>query len=177
MALDTTIAGENADAYLSVAEADAYAGRSLSAFAAAWSAASPTSKENAIREATVDVDAHVRATTPYSTTQRLLFPRDRDYSGTPAVPFIDRRVKQATFEQAAYLLANQRHLDEAAKRRARGMFSFSEEDGPSGTLAVDPQLGRLSPRAQQLLGSLTGTSHVGVRSVPIRSLAYQEPWT
>lgn len=186
MALDTTVAGAAADSYVSVTEADTLAGQSLSSFAAAWTAATTAKKENALRQATVDVDTHVRSTEPWTAAafqpvpapaaQRLLFPRSTDYTGTaPGTPYIEARVKQATYEQAAYLLANQPLLDAAAQRRARGMFSFSEEDGPSGSIAIDPTLGRFSPAAALLLRSLTGTGSGSVRSVPIRSLAYQEP--
>ena len=176
MALDTTVAGPNADSYISVAEATEFASRSLSGFAASWTAASAERKENALRQATADVDVHIRSTTPYLSTQRLAFPRDRDYSGDPAAPYIEWRVKQATYEQAAYLLANQKLIDDAARRRARAMFSFSEEDGPSGTIAIDPAIGLFSPAAAALLRGLAGTGSGGVRSVPIRSLAYREPF-
>lgn len=187
MPLDTTVAGASADAYITVAEGDTFAGRSLSGFAAAWTAANTATKENAIRQATVDVDAHVRSTDPWTASvyqptpppaaQRLLFPRAIDYTGAaPGTPFIEDRVKQATWEQAAYLLANQKLLDDAARRRARGMFSFSEDEGPSGTLAIDATIGRFSPAAAALLRSLIGTGRAGVRSVPLRSLGYRAPF-
>lgn len=188
MALDTTVAGASADAYISVAEADAFAAQRVGdpSWVTAWTALTTTAKENAIRAATIDVDVHVRFTEPWSsaayqpvpppTAQRLAFPRSADYTGTaPGTPYIDRLVQQATFEQAIFRVVTSRLLDDAAKRQARGMFQFDETDGPSGTLSTDPTRGRFSPAATHLLRSLTGTGSAGVRSVPIRSLGYQEP--
>jgi len=176
MALDTTVAGATADAYISAAEADVFAANRLGRFSARWlltgtGALTVDQKENAILQATVDVDAHIRSTIPYSATQRLAFPRTTDYIGTPAVPFLDRLVKEATYEQAAFLAVNADLLDDAATRRARGMFSFNDDD-VSGSLAVDSSLGRFSPRASMLLRDLGGTGHATVRSVPMRSIAY-----
>ena len=180
MALDTTVAGATADAYITAAEADVFAANRLGRFAVRWllagaGALTVDQKENAILQATVDVDAHIRSTIPYSATQRLAFPRVTDYTGTPAVPFLDRLVKEATYEQAAFLAVNADLLDDAATRRARGMYSFDEDGGPSGTLAIDSSLGRFSPRASMLLRDIGATGHATVRSVPMRSIAYATP--
>lgn len=175
MALDTTVAGANANAYISVAEADAFAATRLGRFAERWAVTSTSDKEAAIIQATVDVDAHVRSTVPYSVTQRLAFPRDRDYTGAaPGAPYIDRLVKEATYEQAAFLASMADRLDDAAARRAHGFYSYSDDD-VSGTLALDPAFGHFAGRAVDLLRTLTGLGSASVRSVPVRSLAYIEP--
>ena len=170
MALDSTVGGAQAESYLSVAEADTLAGLSLSSFAAAWTNAQLAKKENALRVATRDVEVRVGAVDRWSDAQALYFPRAVDVAGTPAIPFIPSLVRQATYEQAAFLLANQKVLDHAATRRARGMFSFTEDDGPSGTLAIDPTVGRLSPEAERLMQALIRTSSGGLSgSIPIRT--------
>ena len=175
MALDTTVAGASANSYISVAEADAFAADRLGPFATKWLSGGLTAdqKENALITATRDVDAHVHPLTQFSTTQRLLFPRDVDYTGTTVLtPFIHRAVKEATFEQAIFLAANAEILDNAATRRAHGLYAFNNPDGTGGSLAVDPNIGTFSPLAHKLLATLSSTGLSTVRSVPMRSLTY-----
>jgi hypothetical protein len=168
VAIDATVAGANADSYLTVAEADAFAAVRLGRFAARWLDAGTTTdnKEDALKQATSDVDAFVRVGPRFSTTQALIFPREIDELND--VPFLPKRVKEATYEQAAYVLATANLQDDAADRRARGLFSFSE-DNLGGTVAVDPNFGRLAPRAEQLLRSVFTTRAAYSGSVPVKS--------
>ncbi|MCA1570312.1 MAG: hypothetical protein LC798_08350 [Chloroflexi bacterium] len=170
MPLDTTPGGALADSYLSIAEADALANSRMTGYPAVWLALANEEKEKALRQATVDVDVHVNSTPRYSTTQALLFPRSTDYLGEPAVPFIHARVKEATYYQAAYLAANHELLDQAAQRRARQLFSFDEDGGPSGSIAINPLLGRFSPDAERILTDLPQTGQAGIISRRIRTI-------
>lgn len=176
MALDTTVGGAGAERYLSVAEADTRNSYSLSEFAAAWSAATTARKENALRTATRDINARIRSTLPWSTAQALLFPRSTDID-VLSVPFILPDIKQATYEQAIYRLANQKLLDEAAERRSHGMIAYNNPDGTGGTLSVDPLFGGFSAEATRLLSGIPLTGIGTVRSVPMRSVAYVTPGT
>jgi len=170
MPLVTTPGGALADSYLSIAEADALANSRMTGYPVVWLALSVPEKEKALRQATVDVDVHVRSVPRYSTTQALLFPRGIDFSGSPAVPYIHARVREATYFQAAYLAANRELLDDAGRRRARQMFSFDENGGPSGTIAINPLLGRFSPDAERLLTDLPQTGSAGIVSRRLRTI-------
>jgi hypothetical protein len=175
VALDVTVAGPAANSYITVAEADLFAADRLGPFATKWLSGGLTSdqKENALITATRDVDAHVGHATPFVATQRLLFPRDIDYTGTVVLtPFLHRAVKEATFEQAIFLASNADILDQAATRRAHGLYAFNNPDGTGGSLAVDPNIGTFSPLAHKLLVTLAATGLSTVRSVPMRSLVY-----
>lgn len=165
MALDVTIAGASADSYISLAEADALANNRLGREAQSWLSSSITDKERALRQAAIDIDGLARSATRYDGLQSLLFPRSSDLDATD-LPLIPIRVKQAQFEQAAYLISNANLISDAASRRARGMFSFSE-DNLQGSLAIDSQVGLISPRAEQLMATLTRTTRGTLRSVPI----------
>lgn len=172
MVLDATVAGASADSYITVAEADAFAAVRLGRFAEKWRAAATTAdnKEDALKQATSDVDAFVRLGSRYSDLQALAFPRSTDYTGTPPAEtaLIPRRVREATYEQAAFLLTVAPLQDDFAERRARGLFSFNE-DNVSGSLASSPEFGRMAPRAEQLLRSVVVTRSAFVGSVPVRS--------
>lgn len=170
MPLDTTPGGALADSYLSIAEADAFANSRMTGYPAVWLALSAVDKEKALRQAAVDVDIHVHSAPPYSTTQALLFPRESDYIGDPAAPYVHARVKEAAYFQAAYLAANHELLDDAGRRRARQMFSFDEQGGPSGTIAINPLLGRFSPDAERILNDLPQTGQAGIISRRIRTI-------
>lgn len=180
MALDATVAGASADSYLTVEEADALNDAQVAfsgSQAAAWAAADTSTKEALLRAATIDIDAYVRSGPIYISNQRLRFPRAIDVDADDA-PFLHWRVTHATYEQAAYLLLNGRLIEGAARRRARGMFSFNEDD-ISGTLAIDPQVGLIAPQAEQLLAGLVptaGTRAGGIGSVRVRS-RYASPST
>lgn len=172
MALDATVAGASADSYITVAEADAFAAVRLGRFAERWRDAATTTdqKEDALKQATSDIDAFVRIGAAYLTVQALAFPRLIDVDDLD-VAFIPKRVKEACYEQAAYVLATAELQDDYAERRARGLFTFTEND-VSGSLAGNADFGRLAPRAEQLLQSVfvtrsaaAGSSRVGSATV------------
>jgi hypothetical protein len=165
MALDTTIAGATTDSYISVTQADAMAERRLGREADSWKAASVTDKERALRQAATDIDSLVRSGTRYLTTQALLFPRTVDVD-TAGDPYLLPRVKDAQYEQAAYLIHNANLISDAASRRARGLFSFSE-DNLQGSISVDSQVGLISPRAESLMAGLARAARGSLRSVPL----------
>ena len=172
MALDATVAGASANSYLTVAEADALAQADLGPQADRWLHASTTTaaKEKALQRATRELDAYVErlGVGRYSTDQSLLFPRSIDVSGDPEVPFLPTTIRQAAYEQAAFVLSNALALDEAASRRAKGWFSYSNPDGTGGSLAADPLFGRLAPSVQGLLlATFRRTTTVG--TVRVRS--------
>lgn len=156
MALDATVGGESADSYIDVATADSLNADRLGPQAARWAAAATADKEKALKQATVDIDARISIGLPWDDDQALRFPRAVDVDDLDA-PFILPRIKRATYEQAAYLLSNIELLDDAARRRARGLFSFDEDD-LSGTLAVSGQLGLLAPAAEALLAGFIATT-------------------
>lgn len=169
MVLDATVGGSAANSYLSVATADLLNADRLGSFADAWTAASTVTKEKALMQATADIDAFVRPGAVWDDDQLLLFPRLGDVDAS-AVPYLPSRVRQATYEQAVYLLVNVRFQEDAATRRARGMFSFNENDGLSGSIAIDGQLGLLAPRAEALLTAFVGTAGGGyIGSMRVKS--------
>lgn len=166
MALDATIAGAAANSYLTVAEADARAANDPIS-GETWQAAALDEKERALVTATDDVDIFMRpAGSPFVATQALLFPRAIDAIGTPAVAFLPGLVKKATYEQAVYLLANARHLADAASRRARSAINESDGDG-SVTLAVSPTFGLYAPR---MIAALEGLTTGGRRAATLTSI-------
>lgn len=173
MPLDATVGGASANSYLTIAEADALNANRLNygdrSQAALWAAAVTDTKDDALISATDDIDAYVRTGAIWDADQRLRFPRAIDVDAA-AVPFVPWKVKHAVFEQALYLLANQELLEQAQKRRARQMFSFSEGD-VSGSIALDSQVGLLSAEAERLLGGYvqTATSRTRIGSVRVRS--------
>lgn len=164
MVLDTTVGGVSAVSYLTVAEADAIAGTRIGPYAEKWAAADEATKEKALQTATRDVDEHVGPSTSYSTTQALEFPRADDLDAA-SNPIILKAVREATYEQAVYLLVNAQALANAATRRAQAMFTFNQPD-VSGSITIDPEFGRFSPDAHRLLAGLP-ESHSGVASVPL----------
>ena len=157
MVLDATVGGPAANSYLDVAAADLLNAERRGSFAATWAAADTPTKEKALIQATADIDANVSAVPAWDADQLLLFPREIDVDDDD-LPYLPARVKLATYEQAIYLVANITLLEDAARRRARGMFSFDEEGGPSGSIVLDGRVGLLAPRAEQLLGSIVATS-------------------
>ena len=172
--LDATIAGPSANSYLTVAEADGFAQRDLGPEAEAWLAAPEDVKERALMRAATDVDeARPSILIRYTAAQALDFPRDTDWTGSPAVPFIPGAVKRAAYLQAAFVVRNSKAIDDAAGRRARGLYSFSDDD-LSGTISLDATLGLFSPRAQRVLASVggAGVRRSGIISVPMVSDAF-----
>jgi hypothetical protein len=150
MALDVTPGGSASDSYLSLADALSFANADLGLYAEGWLAADDPTREKALRRATRDIDRYIGSTVdPYSTTQALAFPRweDVDDTGSPLIP---KRLEEATYQQAAYVLANAEVIDNAATRRARALSSFTEPN-VSGTLADGATFGKLAPEVEALL--------------------------
>lgn len=173
MTLDATVAGEDANSYLTVADADALAAADLGRNAALWLDDDTTDavKEAALQRATREIDGNFPATgrwVRYDADQALLFPRPQDASGAPLTPYIHANLRLATYKQAAYLVANADLIDDAGARRARGLFSFSDSEG-GGSVAIDPTFGLLAPEAQAYLSALRAGGRGTLVSVPIAS--------
>lgn len=170
--IDATVAGVSANAYITLAEADVYAEGDLGKDAEAWLAAEDDDKSRAIIRATDDIRAYQTAVgAPYSVSQALLYPRAIDVVVVVLTPFVHANVKRATYEQAKYVLQNADIIDDAAKRRARGLISFSDDDGSGTMLAMDPRWGLFSSRMISYLTAVpNATSGVRtMRSVPYAS--------
>lgn len=155
MALDATVAGSAANSYITVGEADELAADDLGPQADGWIAAAAALKEKALKRATREIDAFLPSAgaARYATTQALLFPLKAYVEGVLQSPALPSVVKRATYEQATYVLANAKFLDEAAARRAHGLFSYQNPDGTGGSVSVDPAFGRLSPDVEALLAA------------------------
>jgi hypothetical protein len=168
MALIVTPGASDAESYLDVAAADAFAAGDLGAYAEGWSAAKTEAsltgpnrlrKEAALRRASRDVDELVGlVSSPYSLTQALVFPRSWDLEA--GVLIIPAGVRRETYRQAAYLFANAHVLDQAATRQARGLSSFGEPN-VSGTISTEPNAGRFAPGLAVALQPFAGASTVG----------------
>lgn len=165
MTLVTTVAGATTDSYLTVDQADALAEKRLGREAEGWLNASVTDKEKALRQAAVDIDTLAGPMSPYDDLQALAFPRTTDLDSLYD-PLIPNRVLLAQYEQAAYLLANADVISNAATRRARGLFSFAE-DNLSGSISLDDSTGLIAPRAMQLMSAITSRTRSTLRSVPL----------
>lgn len=149
MVLDATVAGPSANSYLTVADADEFAAIDT-VNGDAWLAGMSEAKQRALQAATSDVDLYKRsAGVRYSTIQALLFPRDTDLDSL-AVPFLLGDVRRATYEQAVYLLRNAKVIGDAAARRARALFNFSDDDG-SGQPALNSSFGLFAPKMTEYL--------------------------
>lgn len=162
MALDATVAGSSASSYLTVGEADGFAVSDLGTNAQKWREAHPETKEAALIRATAEIDEFVgRVARSYATTQALLFPRWDDLIPGTSTPFLPVRLKRAVYLQAAYLIANADLIDGAASRRSRGLVNFANPDGTSGQVADDGSFGRLSPRAETIMGEFVEGAVIG----------------
>ena len=169
MALDATVGGPAANSYLDVAAADLLNANRLGESADRWADASTEDKEKALIQASADIDAHVYPGVVWSSAQLLHFPRDVDVDGDD-LPYIHGRIRQATYEQAIYLLHNIDLLEGAARRRARGLISFDDDD-VSGSIVLDGKVGLLAPRAEGLLQNFIATTSGGrAGSVRMRSV-------
>lgn len=173
MALDATVAGASANSYLTVAAADALATADLGRQSALWLDAATTDavKEAALQRATREIDGHFPTTgmwVRYDADQALLYPRPQDATGSPLTPYIHPAVQLACYHQAAYLVKNADAIDDAAARRARGLFSFSDSEG-GGSVAIDPTFGLLSPQAAADLAPLRAGGRGTLSSVPVAS--------
>lgn len=154
-----TVAGATSNSYLTVAEADALATNDLGPDAKGWLTAARDDKERALIRATRECDAFLgSAGEVYTTLQALLFPRSIDVTDAiPPVPYLHVNVRMACYEQATYVLANAKLLDEAATRRSRGLVQWADDSG-SGSPSIDPLYGRMSPDAIAYLRAVGGDS-------------------
>jgi hypothetical protein len=165
VALIATPGDASANAYLTLAEADAYAVDDMGPEADRWSKPETTvdERERAIRRATLELDAYLRTGhPPYSGTQALRFPRldvDVDSGGSPIIP---ASLKRATYHQAAYVLLNAKVIDGANARAARGQSSYSDF-GASGT-EKDPKPSPISDRALTFLSGYRTASAPATRT-------------
>lgn len=164
MTLIATPAGATSDSYLTVADADAFAGADLGPESVAWLDADDVdTKERALKRATREIDMYLEpAWDRYSDTQALQFPRSVDATG--ATPYIPASVRVATYQQAIYLLKNHRVLAAANVRRYRA-DGTDEGDG----FGADPDAGPsvISPIARLALArfrKVAGATRGGLRS-------------
>lgn len=171
MAIDATVAGANANSYLTVAEADAFAADDLGPDVDDWrDNAALDEKESALKLATIDIDAdYGRPESPYLATQTLRFPRTLDLLA--GAPFLLNAVKRATWEQAKYRWANRQAIADARARRAQGWSGKADDDG-SYTMSVRTDLERLSDRARFFLSSIASIRRSGIVSIPLRDATY-----
>lgn len=169
MALDATVAGAAANSYLTLSDADAYAA-SDPVNGDAWLAAADDVQERALKAATVDVGLYKRSVgLPYVATQALPYPRGIDVDSLDA-PFLLADVRRATYEQAVYLIRNGKLIADAAARRARGLYSFSDDDG-SATQALNPAMSLYAPKMMEYLDRIgaAARSFRTLVSVPMTS--------
>jgi hypothetical protein len=176
MALDASVAGANANSYLTVAEADAMAADDLGSFADKWRSTPLDVKERALIRASREISVRYGPTSRFLSDQGLAFPRSVDWAGTPKVAFLPSDLKRASYEQAIYLTTVAEVLDKAASRRAQGTFSAADDNG-SYSLAADPQLGRIAPEALAALDALRGSSRSArtIKSVQLTSATWPTP--
>lgn len=150
--LDATIAGASANSYLSVAAADDFAANDLGRAKKTWQAATVEDKEAALIRATADIDEAVQTTESKAATgQALLFPRSFDVDTDGSTFIIPARLRRATYLQAVYLIDAAELIDDAARRRARGLVNFSNPDGTGGQVAEASTFGLLHPRVERML--------------------------
>ena len=172
MTLDTTVAGDAANSYLSVADADARAATDLGRDVDTWLAASDATKEAALIRATADLDTYKRSSVELrydvDTPQALRFPRSTDVNSSDAA-FLPERLLAATWAQAKYRLHNANAFVDARTRRARGFSSFSDDDG-GGTMSLHTELEPISMEAQMLMDDVLGTVGIAGRRPGFRAM-------
>ena len=169
MALDATPGGLVSNSYLTVAGADAIAALlGLGEDSTAWLAADNADKEKALIRATTEIDSYFGSVgVRWSPDQALLFPRIADLDVLDAA-YIVYDVELATYWQAVHVLRNADAIDRANARRARGLISFSDDDGSGSVVSVKPEFGLMSAQALAHLRKLR-TGRATLRSVPITS--------
>lgn len=141
--LVTTPGAEDANSYLSVAEADQLASDDLGPEAAAWIAATRATKESVLKRATRDIDQACRKRLMPAVDRPLIFPRTGDVDADDE-PIIPRAIVLDTYQQAIFLIKNAATIAAANARRAQGVQSASEpqmswsagEDGQSPALSL-----------------------------------------
>jgi|Deesub1362A_J573_1020465.scaffolds.fasta_scaffold01257_11 hypothetical protein len=146
MALDATVAGESANSYVTVTEADTYLANHLEG--ETWNSKSTAEKERLLITATRQIDSlrikdeHL----PYDDNQALKFPRsyDTDDDGNPEIP---QAVKDAVCEQAVFLLTSgtgRSKLQQAGVSDMRlGDMSESYVSLPDYRKVLSPEAARL----------------------------------
>lgn len=129
--LDTTIAGVNANSYVTVAEADTYF--SLHIDYEKWNEIQ--NKEKYLVMATKQIDNEIFLFDKYNLQQSLEFPRTNNIDENNN-PFIPKKIKEATCEQALFLYLNpDRTLTEIAysngyKSVKAGVETFTYSKNP-----------------------------------------------
>ena len=164
MALDATVAGESANSYLSVADADELAATDP-INGDHWAQADDPAKERALVAATRDVEVFKGAVgTAYSLTQARRFPRVGDLAGDPAEPYLLEPLRMATYEQAVHLLVNGRLIADGQARRAQGTLSQQDANG-AWTAALDPRFGRYAQAMIEYLSEIVAVTRPGGRRI------------
>ncbi|HET8777975.1 MAG TPA: DnaT-like ssDNA-binding protein [Candidatus Limnocylindria bacterium] len=162
---DATVGGPAANSYVAVADADDYFGGRLNA--SAWTAASATTKQQALATATSRLEQLTFVGSRVTTAQRLAWPRygaesvDGDLYASDAIP---RPVFEATCELALDLL-NAGTTDRLAPT---GLEPFSALSVGAVSLSLRddaPQAGELPPQVQRLLAPLLDTASGATRLV------------
>lgn len=156
MALDTTLHGETADSYVTLAEADAYfADHYVLAKSTAWSTFSDAQKEMLLKRSCQVIETLPLEDTVYwrrDSTQALTFPRNADYHEDGSY-YVRQEVMDAQCEQAIYLST----LDEGALADQIQGVKYQEVGAGGGIIfqATYKGLGSVvAPMALALMGPL-----------------------
>lgn len=160
--LDAEVAGASANSYLTVAEADELAAADA-ILGSKWLSTPEDERARCLVAATRDCERFKGDAGPaWSTTQARRFPRTVD--AVAGVPFLPRPLRQATYEQAAHLLANAGLIRDAQARRAQGTLSQQDANG-GWTAALDPRFGRYAPGMIEALAEITAVVRHGGRRI------------
>lgn len=163
MVLVATVAGADANSYLTVADANTLAAADA-IHGAAWLAASDADKELMLFAATRDVEVFKGNVGPkYSASQARAFPR-ATIDVLEGVPFLPAALEEATYCQAVHLLVHRALLADAQKRRAQGTLSQQDANG-AWQAAIDDRFGYYAPRMTELLASVVAVSRIGGRTI------------
>lgn len=148
--IDATAGGENANSYITLADADAYFANLLNG--ADWAAFTSDKRERALISATLVIERLQLRGDAATTTQALTFPRATDY----AIPVT---IQNAQCMQALWMLQQQAEpelLDRAALR-AQGVTSMSL-DGLSESYGGVQHADGLSPIVRVMLRPYVATA-------------------
>ena len=150
----TTVSGNTATSYVSVADADAYIATRKETEAGTWAALEDADVQKYLMQATADIDTlrfigqkynrltHDESESDY---QRLEFPRD-----TQASEYIPEYVVRATCVQALYIYANSAKYDEISKLQGQGVESISFP-GAATMQVKKGDYSQICPEAKRLL--------------------------
>lgn len=168
MDLIVTPGAANANAYLTVAEADARAEGDIRPSGERWLKADETTKARAIATATVQVDLFVQTVGLRAVPgQALLFPRATDVvDGQPVIP---AHVKVACYEQARYLMSNAHLRDAAEAMSASELLSQADDDGSKTRDIGAATAAMLCGTARNALRQIGMGGRSGIRSVRLTS--------